>query len=495
MHIPGNRDFPVGACRHWGAPRTSMKGKRSAVKRTRPLLLLLGMIFSLPWAHAEVRAQTSDVPPNIIMIIGDDHGWLYSGFTGDEIVQTPTLDRLAQEGTVFTHGYSTNSSCRPALQTLLSGLHPNHWARIIEDIQANQVNPIRQIDQVLYLDTLPRRLREAGYSSFEAGKFWEGTYAMGGFDAGMADVITYGSNNAGQDFARPSIQALWDFLDETEDPFFLWLAPMLPHVPFDPPREFTSLYENLGLTPTALTYYANITRLDRFVDRVLEGLAERGIQENTLIIYVSDNGWEQDPYIEHWFGAIIGGSRGKFSNYELGFRTPIIFHWPGVVPAGERLSDLVSFEDLYATILDYGGVSPGVHELGISLLDRVHGEETPVRDQLFGLQQTRRTTKEEWIPGSGLGALFKAEDVGFARTDTWRYISFMDQGRSELYLIEEDPLEQVNLIDDYPEVAEELDRDLARWLQLRFLVPEPSAHALAAGALLSLAWLARRHRD
>ena len=174
---------------------------------------LIGLSLALLPVHGHVHAQMTDSPPNIIMIIGDDHGWLYSGFTGDEIVQTPALDQLADEGTVFTHGYSTASVCRPALQSLLSGLHPDHWARIIEDIQAEQVSPIPQVGQVLYLDTLPRRLKEAGYSSFEAGKYWEGTYWMGGFDAGMADVITYGTNNAGQDFARPSIQALWNFLD------------------------------------------------------------------------------------------------------------------------------------------------------------------------------------------------------------------------------------------------------------------------------------------
>lgn len=438
-------------------------------------------------------AQDREDPPNIIMIVGDDHGWFYSGFMGDEIVQTPTLDQLAEEGTVFTHGYSTASVCRPALRTLLSGMHPRVWDHHIDEIKRQSGLNFGSYQEIQFIQTLPRRLSEAGYTSFEAGKYWEGTFDRAGFDAGMADTWVGGFSQDGDDFGRPSTQELWDFLDgDDEPPFFLWLAPMLPHTPLDPGPEFTQLYQEQGLVNTAVLYYANISRLDALIEEVLGQLANRGLDENTLIVYVSDNGLEQDPYQEHTWGFILGGDRGKISMYELGFRSPILFHWPGRIPAGQRFADLVSFEDIYSTLLDYGGVPPGSKDTGRTLRGRIEGrQQTPVRDRIFGMMDQVRARPEEHVTGSGMASLITDERAGFARTQDWRFVHFIDRGERELYRIEEDPLEQINLVDDHPELARRLEEDLANWIEQGYLVPEPSASTLAVAALLSLCWLAR----
>lgn len=475
--------------------RSFLKRKRGDRLSAAKSIWITALLFLLPFClFGSALAQSQETPPNIVLIVGDDHGWFYSGFMGDEIVQTPTLDQLAEEGTVFTHGYSTASVCRPALRTLLSGMHPMVWDRRIEEIKQQSGLNIGPYREIQFVDTLPRRLSEAGYTSFEAGKYWEGTFDRAGFDAGMADTFLGGLSHDGDDFGRPSTQELWDFLDgDDEPPFFLMLAPMIPHTPMDAGPEFTDLYQEQGLVNGAIIYYANITRLDTLIEAILGQLADRGLDENTLIIYVSDNGLEQDPYQEHppW-GYIFGGDRGKISMYELGFRSPIIFHWPSRVPAGQRFPDLVSFEDIYSTVLDYGGVAPGTGDLGSTLRKRIEGQtQTPVRNRLFGMMDRVRTRPEEYVEGSGLAGLTTDEWAGFARTKNWRFVHFIDRDERELYRIEEDPLEQTNLIEAYPEIAQQLEADLADWMERGYLVPEPSANTLAMVALLSLCWLAR----
>jgi uncharacterized sulfatase len=370
------------------------------------------------------------------------------------------------------------------------------WDHRIEEIKSATDLVIGPYREVSFLDTLPRRLGEEGYTSFEAGKYWEGTFDRAGFDAGMADTFSGGLALDGDDFGRPSTQALWDFLDSaTEAPFFLWLAPMLPHVPMDSGPEFTDLYQDQGLVDTAIVYYANITRLDDLIAQILEGLEDRGLSENTLIVYVSDNGIEQDPYIEHpWAFFGLGGDRGKLSMYELGFRTPLVFHWPGEIPAGQRFSDLVSFEDLYSTTLDYGGATPGSRDTGVSLRARIEGTGGVARQRLYGMMEQIRTRPEEYVPGSGLRGLTSDEWAGFARTEEWRFVHYFDRGERELYRIENDPLEQTNVLGEYPEIGQRLEEGLADWMEQGFLVPEPSRNFLTAAALLSLAWLRRRKR-
>mgnify|MGYP003948564103 FL=1 len=126
--------------------------------------------------------------------------------------------------------------------------------------------------------------------------------------------------------------------------------------------------------------------------------------------------------------------------YELGFRTPLIFHWPGQVPAGQRFADLVSFEDLYSTTLDYGGATPGPLDTGVSLRGRIEGSPGVARNRIYGMMDRLRTRPEEYVPGSGLRGLTFDEWAGFARTEEWRFVHYLDRGERELYRIEDDPL-------------------------------------------------------
>lgn len=443
------------------------------------ILALVAILFAGPALASDDRPPRL---PNIVLIVGDDLGYPYAGFMGDPIVLTPNLDRLAAEGTTFTHAFSPSSVCRPALQTLLSGLHPRSWntQRIrIEDAIGEM---IPQRTEIPHYVTLPRQLGRQGYRSFQGGKHWEGHFARAGFDAGTTgDFQNQGGGSPDwRIFARLTLDPLYDFLDgiEEDEPFFLYVAPMLPHTPHDPHPLLRYIYERLGLATSAVGYYANITRFDTVVGRTVAALEARGLRDNTLIIYVSDNGWEQAPDVQATtvLERVLGGSRGKLSIYDLGFRTPLIFNWPGQVPENEVFDDLVTFRDLHATILQYAGAPiPPDHE-GISLIPRIEGSGGPARDHVVGAMDLLRARQSEYIHPF----IVTFDASGFLRTDQWRYIEWLDRGTQALFRIEDDPLERDNLADQFPEVVAEFAARTEAW---REALNQPAAWMDLTGRL------------
>jgi arylsulfatase A-like enzyme len=155
------------------------------------------MIFISPCAVADQRL------PNIVLLVGDDHGYPYFGFMGDEHVVTPTMDALAAGGFVYTQGHVTAPYCRPSLRTIITGLHPVQYAhqknaivqrRMAEEgfdglgkTEQAQWKAVAEADAMSEIHALPRRLQELGYASWEGGKWWERTYRNAGFTEGMTD--------------------------------------------------------------------------------------------------------------------------------------------------------------------------------------------------------------------------------------------------------------------------------------------------------------------
>jgi len=389
--------------------------------------------------------------PNVVLIIGDDVGWTDFGFMGSEVIQTPRLDRLASEGIVFTHAFSPASLCRPSLRALLTGFEP--YAVEIRLAAARREKHGRPSFEEVF-ETLPERLGERGYVSFQGGKFWEGTFEMGGFTHGMTRTfspvssfvrdVTKFCGSEGLVLGRETLQPLWDFLDAHSDqPFFVWYAPMLPHLPFDAPRRFRRLYEDDPVPPLVRGYRANLTRFDATVGEVLDHLEKLGLRERTLVLYVSDNGWNSAP--DAPFSG-VGGPKGKGSIYELGVRTPLVLSWPGVLAAGARDDRLVSLVDVFATILDFAGAEPVAGASGRSLLPLLVG---------------RGDFQREFVVG---GRFDERARPWFLRTRKWRYIWYPDDQPEELYEIEEDPLETRNVAEAHPEQLTRFREELARWV-------------------------------
>jgi uncharacterized sulfatase len=450
--------------------------------------LRLTFLLAIGWCVANIvlvctgeRAAAPDVP-NIVLIVGDDHGWPYFGFMDDEIVRTPNLDALAKEGVLFPYGYTTASTCRPSLRSLLTGLHPLQWRAKRQTLRAKGRGG-KGYQRIQDFVTLPRRLAEREYASFQGGKYWEGSYQAGGFTDGMkqpTDEATPGTwewmrARAGADsldLGRTTMQPLWDFLETHRgDPFFVWFAPKLPHTPHDPPEKYLELYRDEDLSESARKYYANITRFDDKVGEIVAHLEKLGLREETLLVYLADNGWEQDSRATNRVKQ-LGGPKGKSSMYELGFRTPILFSWPGRLPGDRRRGELVSEVDLFTTLLDFAGLEPPPDRTGISLRPSLLGDEPFSRKTVIGSMSSLRPPRHvEAAAPKTEESLVRPERAYFLRNESWRYIwyadseKFGDRDAEELYRIDEDPREERNVVSEHPELAKGFREEIRRWLE------------------------------
>ncbi len=432
------------------------------------------LCVTLLGCSGESRSTDESQPdrPNIVLLISDDHGWPYFGFMGDAIVQTPHIDALAARSAVFPYGFVHASTCRPSLMALLTGLYEDQWDdknRTLTEkglLSHVQTHEFREID---YYRTLPRELAKVGYVSFQGGKHWEGTFSEAGFTAGTKtargkNMLEMNAHSGGAaKFARESIEAATEFIEASDNqPFFMWFAPELPHYPLDAGDEFTSLYAGKGLTMLAQAYYANISRLDARVGELLEYLDRTGRSDNTLVVFLSDNGWEQDPFENRFMQIGFGGPRGKASAYELGFRTPVLVSYPGRVKP-RRDEGLVLGIDLFATMLDYAGAPQLRDRFGISLRALLEEGDGETRSHVVEKTGVVRVRDEKELAANAGNPMIK-HPMYFVRTRTWRYIWKYATEIEELYRIDTDPYEQVDVAADNRETAVELRAYIENWL-------------------------------
>jgi uncharacterized sulfatase len=446
------------------------------------LVIALALAAS-PSTANRVLAQTVEsearnaAPPNVVMILSDDQAWTDYGFMGHEAIETPNLDRFARESLTFTRGYVPYSLCRPSLASIVTGLYPHQHGNVGNDPPrsgSNNGNPTGQTPPPDYLQvreeylklhidklqTLPELLRAKGYVSFQSGKWWEGSCERGGFDEGMThgDPLRDGRHgDEGLQIGRATMQPVLDFLDRAAEkpgasrkPFFLWYAPMLPHQPHDPGRQLLAKYEGKAPTPKIAKYWAMCEKFDRSVGKLLEALDERGLAENTLVVYVTDNGWIQDP------NADRVAPRSKKSPYDGGLRTPIMLRWPGRIEPRMDEQRLASSIDLVPTILHAAGLEPTAEMQGIDLLDDSAVEN---RHQIFGdIFEHDIVAMDD--PAASLRWRWTIEE-------NWKLI-VPDETRLpgepvELYDLAADPFEKKNLAADQPERVAELRKKLDAW--------------------------------
>ncbi|MBL67888.1 MAG: sulfatase [Verrucomicrobiales bacterium] len=312
-------------------------------------------------------------PPNIVFIISDDQTWTDYSFMGHKHIQTPNIDKLAAESLTFTHGYVPSSLCCPSLATMITGLYP-HQSKITGNEPpvppGGKRTPIyrKGVEELVALiddvPTLPRLLKAKGYRSHQSGKWWHGSYKRGGFTHGMThgDPARGGRHgDEGLKIGREGLEPIFDFIKESGDkPFFLWYAPFLPHTPHTPPQRLFDKYKTKTDSPFIAKYWAMCEWFDETVGDLVKHIDDKA--PDTLIIYVTDNGWIQSPKSRGY------DLKSKRSQYDGGTRTPLMLRWPGKIkPAKSTIP--VSSIDMAPTALLAAGLKPTKAMRGLNLLD------------------------------------------------------------------------------------------------------------------------------
>ena len=415
------------------------------------------LICTIAWLVA-VGARPIPVataaPANVVVIVSDDQAWTDFGFAGHKIIRTPRLDQLAAESAVFPNGYVPTSLCRASLATLLTGLY-GHQHRICCNDPPDGIDRAQMLPFLRDAPTVPRLLKAQGYISLQTGKFWEGHFSNGGFTHGMTTKGRHGG--PGLAIGRKTMQPIYDFIDNAGDsPFFVWYAPMLPHEPHNPPEEYLKKYDD-GKRPIKLArYYAMCEWFDQTCGELLDYLDRKSLRENTLVIFVVDNGWIQETgprkTTRGWFAP-----KSKLSPYDGGLRTPILLRWPGHTTPGSY-DDLVSTIDLAPTILAACGVPPADQMRGYNLLARAAGTAPIPRTALYGevFVHTAKDIEETSVNLTHL----------WIREGEWKLILNLGAGSaspSELYNLTQDPFEKSNIAKDQPQRVKRLRTFLRAW--------------------------------
>ena len=441
------------------------------VKLTKSLkFILCGLAICTAPAFAE------DAPPNIVLIISDDQAWTDYGFMGHPAVQTPYLDQLAADSVVFRRGYVPTALCRPSLMTLATGHYAHRHGVTGNDPSPKYADPKtplytqRRASLISYIeqfDTLPELLGQRGYLSHQSGKWWEGSYAHGGFTHGMTRGFPEPGGRHGDDgleIGRKGMQPVEQFVDmalEKEKPFFLWYASFLPHTPHNPPQRLLDKYHQDDRPLSIAEYYAMCEWFDETCGQLIGYLDKKGIRDDTLIVYVTDNGWIQKASGRGY------APRSKQTPYEGGVRTPIMFSWPGKLKPSDR-PELVSSIDLVPTILSAAGVRAPEDLPGLDLLPNLESGAKIDRDVIFGegfAHDIADITKPEasllyrWcIQGKWKLLLTYDGEVN-------RYTSTHPRTEKgpQLFDLSSDPHEQSNVAASHPEIVARLAEQIANW--------------------------------
>ncbi|MCF3650623.1 arylsulfatase [Synoicihabitans lomoniglobus] len=457
----------------------------SPASRRFPFLIVLAYFALLVAASAATEGRS----PNVVLILTDDQGWGDVGYNGNPSLRTPNLDRLARQSTSLDQ-FTTYPSCAPTRAGLLTGRHC-YRTGVTEVLGGNFMMHADEI-------TLAELMRDAGYATGIFGKWHLGpNYPLRPNDQGFQEVLVHKGGGIGQP-AGPAgntyydpvlehngvsertegycddvfAEATIDFIRENADqPFLAYYSTPLPHFPLVVPDELADPYRKMGLHEHNALTYGMIASVDRNVGRIMDTLEELDLEEDTIVIFLSDNGprtrrTKNDKYPDRY----VGGLRGtKTSVYENGIRVPFLIRWPGKFAAGRKLETLTGHIDVMPTLAEACGFPLPTDRAidGISMLPLLRGETDAWPDRRLFYQLHAGPEPFRY--------------VHFAvRTDRYKLISPDDNphvvydppserrikamlNSLELYDLQEDPSEINNIAAQHPEIVDRLLEDYEAW--------------------------------
>lgn len=461
------------------------------------LLLTTSVFFQASCLNKQPVEQPK---PNILFILADDFGYHDMSATGSDYYETPHIDRIAQEGMVFTDGYAACQVCSPSRASIMTGQFParhgiTDWigARTGEEWRKqNRNNKLLPPEYVHNLPheytTLPEALKEAGYKTFFAGKWHlgdEGSWPedhgfdinKGGWDRGGPVGGFYApwenprlpSGPDGESLTMRLAHETADFIKTHKDTsFFAFLSFYAVHAPLQTTQEKWAKYrqkaEAMGIAETGFemghflpirqvqdnpVYAGLVETMDDAVGVVLNALEELGLADNTIVIFTSDNGGVSAGDAFATSNLPLRGGKGY--QFEGGIREPYFIKVPGMNLAGEKSSVPVSGTDFYPTLLELAGapLKPEEHTDGLSLVPVFKGETLPERPLIWH------------YPHYGNQG---GEPSGIIRLGEWKLIHYYEDGREELYNLNTDLEETTDVSVANPELTKQLSEQLFGYL-------------------------------
>lgn len=445
------------------------------------------LIFGVSLLFGQEKRQ-----PNIIFIMADDLGYGDLGVYGQKHIETPHIDLMAEKGLKFNEFYAGTSVCAPSRSALMTGQHTGHtYIRGNKEIVPEGQEPLA--DSVR---TVAMLLQKAGYKTGAFGKWGLGMVGTSGdpnlkgfdqfygyncqrqshryypthiWDNSTKVVLNNGSiKQRGEDYAAALIhQKSLEFLDENHDrPFFLFIPTVLPHAELVQPedefyRKYADRFEETphkgndygprasvpgysSVEKPRASYAAMVSRMDAYVGEVIQKVKDLGIEDNTLIMFTSDNGPHREGGNDPEFFDSSGGLRGiKRQLYEGGIRVPFVAYWPGQIQAGRQSNLPAAFWDILPTFADLANTEVDSYTDGISFAPTLFNK---------GKQAKHQYLYWEFHEDGGRQAV---------RAGKWKLVkqnvSNPEKTTFELYNLKKDPGETRDLLNKRPRVFKRLN--------------------------------------
>lgn len=440
-------------------------------------------------------ANHDKTKPNIVFVLTDDQGYWALGCNGNSEIITPNIDKLAEEGARMDNFYCVSPVCSPARASLLTGRIPSQHG--VHDWIREGNTGSGAIEYLQGLRGYTEDLTEAGYQCALSGKWHLGdsinpqkgfdywyTHQMGGGNYYHAPMIKNGEliNEEGYvtDAITDNAISFMEEMNQKETPFYLSVHYTAPHSPWlngNHPEELLDLYHDCKfescpreeLHPWAVFstahdavtrehvvhpeecikgYYAAVTGVDRGVGRIMERLSTLGIDDNTIVIYTSDNGFNCGHH------GIWGKGNGTFpmNMYDSSIRVPLIIWHPDRIKGNTVITDMLSGYDIRPTLLDY---------VGTPMLDAATLPGRSFADKLFKSNMQQNHMEHSVVVFDEYGP------VRMIRSETDKYICRYPYGPDEYYDLDKDPDEKNNLIDDleYRELIFTMKKEMELWFE------------------------------
>jgi len=451
------------------------------------------------------KKESSEKKPNIVLIVADDLGWQDLHCYGNDLVETPHLDQMAADGIRFSHAYASASICSPTRASLLTGKNPvsvditdyipgrqyerqQRGLKVTDKLLAPEFNHQLPLEEI----TLAEILKPKGYTTASIGKWHLGGEGYlpteQGFDKniagnhmGLPPSYYHPYTSEKFDFEITNLELTKDSLyltdrlgneavkfieDNSKNPFFLYLPFYTVHSPWEGKPELVAKYRKIVEASNDTIqrdpqFLAMIESLDQNVGKVMQALQKHQLEENTLVVFVSDNGGlnvERDNQVFGSYNWPLKG--GKATLYEGGFRVPTIFKWPGNIPAGQVSDEFIISTDILPTVLQALQIDNKISIEGVSLWPHVTEKKLVDRETFYWHYPHYHRSK----PSSVI------------RDRDYKLIHYYEEERYELYNLAEDISEENDLTAKMPDKVKELQEKLNKWLKennAKFPVPNP----------------------